>query len=44
MFSGRSFATAHAFDAEACLYYLAHLDQVSALVAAPLWRQPVVAR
>jgi hypothetical protein len=44
MFSGRSFATAHAFDVEACLYYLAHLDQVSALEAPPLWRRPRVLR
>ncbi|MFQ5667694.1 MAG: hypothetical protein ACE5I7_14875 [Candidatus Binatia bacterium] len=42
--SGRIFATDHAFDAEACMYYLRHLDQVRALRARPLWRRRVAGR
>ena len=42
--SGRDFATGHAFDGEACEYYLSHLDQVRALRAAPLWRRPLATR
>jgi len=41
---GRIRATDHAFDAEACRYYLHHLDQVLALRARPLWRRRVVGR
>ncbi len=40
--SARVFATNHAFDAEACKYYLHHLEQVGALRARPLWRRAVV--
>jgi hypothetical protein len=40
--SGRIFATDHAFDAEACKYYLLHLGQVRTLRTRPLWRRSVV--
>jgi hypothetical protein len=39
--AGKIFATHHAFDADACRYYLSHLDQVRALRARPLWRRRV---
>ena len=39
--SGRTFATADAFDAPSRDYYLTHLDQVRSLRSAPLWRRPV---
>ena len=42
--SGRVRATEHAFEAEACWYYLRNLDQVRALRARPLWRRPVIGR
>lgn len=35
---GRSFATQSPLDASAAAYYLAHGEQVAALVAEPLWR------
>jgi hypothetical protein len=38
---GRNCRTDHAFDPAAAEYYLAHLDQVRALRARPLWRRPV---
>ena len=37
--SERSFATQSPLDVEASRYYLAHLEQVSALRARPLWRR-----
>jgi len=42
--AARVFATDHAFDADACTYYLRHLDQIAAFRARPLWRRPVVQR
>lgn len=41
MFSGRTFATDHAFDGGAQSYFLSHLDAVKALRARPLWRRSI---
>jgi hypothetical protein len=42
--SGRNFASDHAFDGKAALYYLSHLDQIRSLRAKPLWRAPLAGR
>ena len=42
--SARVFATDDAFDPEARDHYLAHLDRVESLRAAPLWRRAPAAR
>jgi hypothetical protein len=42
--TGKTIAPDHAFDADAARYYLAHLGQVQALRAQPLWSRPVARR
>ncbi len=42
--SGRIFASDNGFDAEACSYYLSHLEQVRGLRSRPLWRRQLTAR